>query len=206
MQLDWYFDYISPFAYLQFALHPDLMQRPQTRLQPVLLAGFLNEWGHKGPAEIPPKKVHTFRLATWQAASRGVAMRCPPAHPFNPLHALRLTIALGGGYDVVKTIFEFIWRDGRSVTDDWPALLAILGVADASVLVGDEKVKSTLKANGAQALQAGVFGVPTFVAGNELFWGEDATGMLRDYLANPALFESAEMKRIAALPVGASRF
>ena len=205
MQLDWYFDYISPFAYLQFARHPDLMQRQETRLRPVLFAGFLNEWGHKGPAEIPPKKVHTFRLATWQAARQGIAMRCPPAHPFNPLHALRLTIALGGRYDVVKTIFEFIWRDGRSITDDWPALLALLGVDDASALLADEQVKAALKTNGAQALQAGVFGVPTFVAGNEVFWGEDATGMLQDYMANPAIFESPEMQRISTLPVGASR-
>ncbi len=205
MQLDWYFDYISPFAYLQLARHPDLMQRPQTRLRPVLFAGFLNEWGHKGPAEIPPKKVHTFRLATWQAAQCGVAMCCPPAHPFNPLHALRLTIALGGRYDVVKTIFEFIWREGRSIADEWPALLARLGVDNANALLADEQVKATLRSNGAEAIQIGVFGVPTFVAGNELFWGEDATGMLRDYIANPALFESVEMKRIATLPVGASR-
>jgi len=205
MQLDWYFDYVSPFAYLQFALHPDLMHRPETTLRPVLFAGFLNEWGHKGPAEIPPKKIHTFRLATWQAAKWGVPMRCPPAHPFNPLHALRLTIALGARYDVVKTIFEFIWRDGRSVTDEWQALLMLLRVNNASELLADDKVKSALRQNGKEAIAAGVFGVPTFVANDVLFWGEDATGMLRDYLANPALFESLEMKRIAALPAAASR-
>ncbi len=205
MQLDWYFDYISPFAYLQFARHPDLMRRPETILRPVLFAGFLNEWGHKGPAEIPPKKVHTFRLATWQAAKWGVPMRSPPAHPFNPLHVLRLTIALGARYDVVKTVFEFIWRDGRSVTDEWQSLLTMLRVDNTSELLADEKVKSNLRQNGKEAIEAGVFGVPTFVANGALFWGEDATGMLRDYLVDPALFDSAEMKRIAALPVAASR-
>ncbi|MSQ19335.1 MAG: 2-hydroxychromene-2-carboxylate isomerase [Betaproteobacteria bacterium] len=205
MHLDWYFDYVSPFAYLQFALHPDLMQRPDSTLCPVLFAGFLNEWGHKGPAEIPPKKIHTFRLVTWQAAKWGVPMRCPPVHPFNPLHALRLTIALGARYDVVKTIFEFIWRDGRSITDEWQALLALLHVDNAEVLLSDEKVKAALRANGTQAIRAGVFGVPSLVAGKEVFWGEDATDMLRDYLANSALFDTAEMKRIAALPAGASR-
>jgi 2-hydroxychromene-2-carboxylate isomerase len=205
MTLHWYFDYLSPFAYLQFAAHPDLMTRPDVELRPVLFAGLLNHWGHKGPAEIPPKKVHTFRLCTWQAAERGIPIKNPPAHPFRPLPALRLTIALGSRYDVVKTIFDFIWRDGRSVDDEWPALLALLGVSEAAPLLADDRVKATLRANGEAALAAGVFGVPTFVADKALFWGEDATGMLRAYLANPKLFDTPEMRRIDTLPVAASR-
>jgi len=203
--IDWYFDYISPFAYLQFVRHPDLMTRPDVALRPVLFAGFLNKWEHKGPAEIPGKKVHTFRLVSWQAAHHGITLRCPPAHPFNPLHALRLTIALGCTHDVVRTIFEFVWRDGRSLADDWPELLCKLGVTGANDLLATPQVKDTLRANGEAAIAAGVFGVPTFAADSHLFWGDDATGMFRDWLADRGLFDTPEMQRASTLPVGASR-
>ena len=205
MTLDWFFDYLSPFAYLQFSAHPDLMQRPDVKFRPLLFAALLNHWGHKGPAEIPPKRVHTFRLASWLAAERGIPVRCPPAHPFNPLPALRLTIALGPRYAVVKAIFDFIWAEGRSVDDEWPALLARLGAADAAPLLADETVKSTLRANGEAAIAAGVFGVPSFVVDRNVFWGEDSTGMLRAYLADPRLFDSPEMRRIDTLPAAAVR-
>lgn len=205
MKLVWYFDYISPFAYLQFAAHPDLMQRADVAFRPVLFAGLLNHWGHKGPAEIPAKKAHTFRLCTWQAARLGVPMKPPPAHPFAPLGPLRLTIALGARYEVVRTVFDFIWREGRSVADEWPALLAKLGVGDADALSNSPAVKNELRANGDAAVAAGVFGVPTFVTDGNLFWGEDATAMLRDYLADPTLFDTPEMRRVSALPAAASR-
>ena len=205
MTLDWYFDYLSPFAYLQFSAHPDLMQRHELTFRPLLFAALLNHWGHKGPAEIPPKRVHTFRLASWLAAGRGIPIRCPPAHPFNPLPALRLTIALGARYSVVKTVFDFIWAEGRSVDDEWAALLARLGVADAAPLLADERVKATLRANGDAAIAAGVFGVPTFVIDGHLFWGEDATGMVRAYLADRRMFDTPEMRRIDTLPAAASR-
>lgn len=57
---DWYFDFVSPFAYLQLArlerLPPDL----EITFRPVLFAGLLEHWRHRGPAEIPAKRVHTY--------------------------------------------------------------------------------------------------------------------------------------------------
>jgi 2-hydroxychromene-2-carboxylate isomerase len=201
----WYFDFVSPFSYIQFAAYPDLMRRPDVALTPVLFAGLLAHWGHKGPAELPTKRRHTYRHCVWDAARRGVPFRFPPAHPFNPLHVLRLAIALGAGYEAVRTIFEFIWKEGRSSAAEWPALCERLGVADPDRLTGDAAVKNALRANVDEAISAGVFGVPTFVAGGELFWGVDATPMFLDYLANPALFRSEEMRRVDALPVAAER-
>jgi 2-hydroxychromene-2-carboxylate isomerase len=204
-RLVWYFDFISPFAYLQFAAHPDLFARPDVALRPILFAGLLAHWGHKGPAEIAPKRVHTYRGVVWQAARRGIPLRFPPAHPFNPIHALRLAIALGATQAVVKTIFDFVWAEGRSIGDEWPALCERLGVRDVEALIGTDRVKAALRANGEEAIAAGLFGVPTFAVDGELFWGEDATPMLRDYLANPALFASPEMQRVTSLPAAAER-
>lgn len=201
----WYFDFISPFAYFQWASHRDLFADPKLTLRPIVFAGLLKHWGHKGPVEIPGKRVHTYRQCVWHAEQRGIPFRFPPAHPFNPLHALRLAIALGTTHAVVNTIFEHIWRDGRSIDADWAALCERLGVAPDTPLLGDPAVKEELRANGDAAIKAGVFGVPTFEVGGQLFWGEDMTPMLRGYLADRNLFGSAEMRRVDALPVAAAR-
>jgi len=205
MQLVWYFDFISPYSYLQFEAYPELMQT--AALRPVLFAGLLNHWGGKGPAEIPAKRLQTYRYTYWQAGEYGITMRYPPAHPFNSIHALRLAIALDCGYEAVRTVFEFIWKDGRSVTDEWPALIKRLGltVAAGDALIAGQSVKDALAANGREAIARGVYGVPTFDTGKELFWGLDATDMLLDYLEHPGVFDDAEMQRIASLPVGAAR-
>ena len=205
MQLVWYFDFISPYSYLQFEAYPELMQT--AALRPVLFAGLLNHWGGKGPAEIPAKRLQTYRYTYWQAGEYGITMRYPPAHPFNSIHALRLAIALDCGYEAVRTVFEFIWKDGRSVMDEWPALIKRLGltVAAGDALIAGQSVKDALAANGREAIARGVYGVPTFDTGKELFWGLDATDMLLDYLEHPGVFDDAEMQRIASLPVGAAR-
>ena len=203
--LVWYFDFISPYSWLQFAAHPDLVAAAE--LRPVLFAGLLAHWGSKGPAELPTKRTQTYRHTYWMAQRRGIAMRYPPAHPFNPIPALRLAIALGSSYAAVKAIFEFIWAEGRSVADEWPALAERLGLAReaADAMIAEQRVKDALAANGREALARGVYGVPTFDTGKELFWGLDATGMLLDYLEHPGMFDDAEMQRIANLPVGAAR-
>jgi 2-hydroxychromene-2-carboxylate isomerase len=215
-RLVWYFDFVSPYSYLQFAAYPELVQTAE--LRPVLFAGLLNHWGGKGPAEIPAKRLQTYRHTYWQAGQHGIEMTYPPAHPFNPIHALRLALALDCRYDAIKTMFEFIWKEGRSVTDEWPALVERLGlsVAAADALVAEQRVKDGLAANGREAIARGVYGVPTFatlrerpdasgVTTGELFWGLDATDMLLDYLVDAAVFDEPEMRRIAALPVGAAR-
>ena len=204
-RLVWYFDFVSPFAYLQFTGYPGLFRRSDVDLKPVLFAGLLKHFEHKGPAEIEPKRVHTYRHTQWQADKLGLPMKYPPGHPFNSLHALRLAIAFCGTYDTVKAIFDFIWAQGRSPNDEWQALCDTIGVPGAEVLAASAGVKTELKHNTDEAIRAGVFGVPTFVVDEHLFWGLDATAMLLGYLDDPQLFESDEMKRLRYLPVAATR-
>ena len=203
--LVWYFDFVSPYSYLQFEAYPELVASAE--LRPLLFAGLLNHWGGKGPAEVPAKRLQTYRYTYWIAGQHGIAMTYPPAHPFNPIPALRLAVALDSRFEAIKTIFEFIWKEGRSIAEEWPALAAHLGLtaAAADALIAEPRVKEALAANGRQAIARGVYGVPTFDTGNELFWGLDATDMLLDYLEHPDVFEDAEMQRIAHLPVGAAR-
>jgi len=203
--MDWYFDFISPFAYLQFQRLGELPRAP--RLRPVLFAGLLGHWGQLGPAEIPPKRRFTYRHVLWLARARGVALRFPPAHPFHPLAALRLALALDAAPRAVGTIFDFIWRDGHDPDAGWDALCARLGLAPdaARARVGEPAVKAGLRSNTEQAVAAGVFGVPTLVADGELFWGVDATDMALAWLRDPGAFEDEEMTRAGSIPAEAER-
>ncbi len=206
-QADWYFDFVSPFAYLQFEGFERLPGDLAINLKPVLFAGLLGHWENKGPAEIPAKRRQTYRYCHWLAGQRGIPYKMPPRHPFNPLAALRLALALGPDPAVVGAIFRHIWAEGNDGQDpvSLAALADSLGVEDLEARVSDPAVKRQLRANTEEAIARGVFGVPSFAIGEEIFWGEDLTGMMVDYLADPKLFQSAEFERLDNLPVAAQR-
>lgn len=201
----WYFDFISPFAYLGLHRLKELPADLSIELRPVLFAGLLNHWGQKGPAELPTKRRYTYRWCQWWAGHLGIPFRFPAAHPFNPLHHLRLAIACGSTPAAVRRIFDSIWTSGEDASDQgrFAALCADLGVT-AEMLSAPE-VKDTLKRNTEAAAQAGVFGVPTVEVDGELFWGADAMEFLAAFLADPATVRNAEMRRLDGLPVAAAR-
>ncbi|GCB02789.1 2-hydroxychromene-2-carboxylate isomerase [Ralstonia sp. SET104] len=206
--VDWFFDVISPFAYLQLE-QLDALQKANDiviRPRPLVLGALLNHWGQKGPAEIASKRVFTYRHALFRAQQLGIAFRMPPAHPFNPIKALRLTIAMGGSLDAVRAVFQYIWREGNDVAspEGFAALCEAVGFSEGVRAVDQPAVKDALRAHTDAAIALGVFGVPTLVHNGELFWGEDASGMflqsLRDgWLATP------EAQRVSTLPVGIQR-
>ena len=204
----WYFDPISPFAWLQSERLGEVCAAAEVQCRPVLFAGLLERWGQKGPAEIAPKRRFTYRYACWSAARRGLPFKAPPAHPFNPLRLLRLAVAAGPSPEVARAVCRFVWCEGKS-SDDQAAFQALgrsLGIADGEAAVSDPAVKTALMDNGQRARAGGVFGVPTFLtADGELFWGEDATDMLLDWLAGAAVFRGAEMARADGLPLGVER-
>ncbi len=206
---DWYFDFISPFAYIQWMRvrrdHPALKLSPR----PVLFAGLLKHWGQLGPAELPTKRRHTYRLAMWQAQELRIPLQLPPAHPFNPLPALRLALAVPEAdlERAVDLLFRQLWEHGQAI-DSAEALTVVareLSIDDVPAALAREDVKRRLADNGAEAVARGVFGVPTLVIESQLFWGNDATAMALRFLEDPALFETPEMRRLDALPISQQR-
>lgn len=205
--LNWYFDVISPFAYLQWRLlrrdHPEITLNPK----PVLLAALLNHHGQLGPAEIPGKRRHTYRMVLWQAREAGVPLIFPPAHPFNPLPALRLCLAATDRIAAVDALFTHVWEHGRAA-DSVEALTNVahaLGIDDLANAIARDEIKHELLANGEEALKLGMFGVPTLRIGNELFWGNDATPMALQYLADPEGFDDVQMRRVDDIPAAVHR-
>ncbi len=205
--VDWYFDFISPFSYLQAELLArDPLPAPLS-CKPVLFAGLLQHWGQLGPAEIVPKRLFTLRYCLWRAHRLGIPMRMPPAHPFNPLRLLRLAIALGSDFTACLAIFRFVFQEGRSADDEaaWRELAAAVRADDADQRIAHPDVKEELRRNGEEAIARGVFGVPMLAVGDELFWGADATDMCRDFLRGDAVFSDPEMMRAGMLPASAQR-
>jgi 2-hydroxychromene-2-carboxylate isomerase len=202
----WYFDFISPYAYLQLPRLPELADLCELELKPILFAALLNHWGQLGPAEIAPKRVFTYSQVRWRARRDSIALTIPEAHPFNPLKLLRLALHLGCSAPVIRRLFAFVWRDGH-IPDNaaaWSALVAELGVANADEAIARDEIKQALRVNTEAAIAAGVFGVPTVAVDGHLFWGSDATDMARDYLRDPASFEE-DAALIARLPQAAQR-
>jgi len=207
MIVDWYFDFVSPFAYLQSEQLGSLPRGISVRYRPVLFAALLEANGQRGPAEIPAKRAFTYRFCLWQAKRLGVPMRFPPEHPFNPLPLLRLAVACDSSAEAVHAIFRFVWRDGRlpDLPIEWAELVEMLRIDDAAVRIAAQEVKDELRRNTDEAIGRGVFGVPTLAVGSELFWGADATQMAIDYMAAGSRFTDPEFARVATLPVGATR-
>lgn len=203
VSVDWYFDFVSPYSYI--ALHR-LEELPcPVACKPVLFAGLLNHWGQKGPAEIPAKRRWTYRWCTWWARSLSIPFRFPAAHPFNPLQHLRLALACDSRPDAVKRIFLSVWMSGEHADDPgrFAALCRELGVDPARL--ADRQIKDRLRKNTEEAVQRGVFGVPSFVIDGEVFWGADAVDFLKAFIADELVLRNDEMRRVDGLPVAAAR-
>jgi len=207
MQAFWYFDFISPFSYLQLPKVAAWRARMEITPVPVAFGAMLKHYGNVGPAEIPGKREWMYRFVQWQAEQAGVALRFPPAHPFNPLAALRLCIAAGSTWRAVEAIFAHLWSEGRPGTT--PAELAevghVLDIDNVENATNAADVKTRLRTNTEAAIAAGVFGVPTLRIGAEMFWGNDASPMVEQWLKDPQCFAGAEYRRIATLPIGIER-
>lgn len=208
--ITFYFDFISPYAYLAFERLPEALKGLSYRVdyRPVLFAGFLKHHGQLGPAEIRPKREWTYRQVLWLAHANGIPMQLPAAHPFNPLALLRLALACGEGglvnRYVAETVFRHAWRGGADAADA-QRLQALQQLLQPRRDPAGEAVKAELKENTDAAIAAGLFGVPTAQVDGKLFWGLDGLPMLRGYLEGEDWFASGAWDEVTALPAGQTR-
>lgn len=208
-----YFDFISPYAFLAWTQIREIGARCGRTVEPVpvLFAALLDAHGQKGPAEIPAKRRYLFKDIARKAHRLGVAsVAPPPAHPFNPLAALRVA-SLPNAADVREAIIDALYRAAwtkREAIDTPDAVARILSNAglDGAALVASAQTpeaKERLRAATDDAIRRGVFGVPSVLAGDELFWGTDSLADLEAHLRGelPA-FSDAEWRE---LPMAAIR-
>jgi 2-hydroxychromene-2-carboxylate isomerase len=204
--IDWYFDFISPFSYLAWQKVKTLPPATASlRPVPIVFGAVLAACGQKGPAEIPGKREFTYRHVLWQSRQEGVTLRFPPAHPFNPLPALRLCVAAGATVETVDAVFDWIWGQGHAgdSLEALAPLAAALGVDPAAI--GSDATKAALRANTEAAIAGGVYGVPTLVFDGSMFWGNDAHAFALAALHDPGVLDDPEMRRVGALPAAVQR-
>lgn len=191
MLLKFYFDYISPNAYLAWRQIPRLVARRNVEIEPipVLFSALLDAHGQRGPAEIPAKMHWMVRDILWKAKRLGVALNPPVSHPFNPLLALRvsfLTMSADKRSALITAIFEAVWVQRVDVSDPSALTKALDGAGfEGGNLVAQASspdVKNLLRERTSSAVEAGVFGVPSMLAGKQLFWGFDDFAHLEAFL------------------------
>lgn len=210
-----YFDYISPYAYIAWTQIHALVARHGRSVTPipVLFAGLLNHHGQKGPAEIPAKRLYTFKDAFRKAHRAGLPpLQPPPSHPFNPLLALRvssLPLPEEVRRRIIDAFYAATWAGGGGVETQGAVeqILSGLGLDAATLLEQAESPqnKAALRAQTEAAIQEQVFGVPTMIADGELYWGVDGLPHLEDRLLgrDPVPPNLSELWR--DLPATASR-
>lgn len=210
-RIGFWFDVISPFAYLAFEHLPQALEGCSYEVQyrPVLFAGLLGHWGQKGPAEIAPKRAWTFRHIAWLSHTLNVPIQTPATHPFNPLPLLRLALACCGAGDtpnrhVVETLMRHVWRGGAEAIDGARLRALSETLAPRRDPAGDD-VKGELRKWSNEAVAQGVFGVPTFDLDGRLFWGVDALPMLRAALQGDAWFDGPQWDAAGIAPPGVTR-
>jgi 2-hydroxychromene-2-carboxylate isomerase len=206
-RVTFWFDPISPFAYLAFERLPEALEgcTYEVEYRPVLFAALLAHWGQKGPAEIEPKRAWTFRHIAWTAERLGIALQVPAEHPFNPLALLRLCVAAGPNRRVVEAVMRHVWRCGGADANDPPRLAALTANLAPARDPASSEVKAELRVHTDAAIARGVFGVPSFELDGRLFWGLDTLPMLRAALQGDAWFDGSAWDEAGAQRPGVTR-
>jgi 2-hydroxychromene-2-carboxylate isomerase len=214
-QLHFYFDYLSGYAYIAWVrLRSLLAQRSQLELiaHPTLLAGLLDHWGQLGPAEIPPKREWVFKDGYRLSVAEGFEFCCPKYHPFNPLHALRVSLREVSG-EAQLCVIDTLWTAGWGKGCDYGDPTALVEVLTAAGLDGQgliEKtrhpaVKQALRASTDEAIGHGVFGVPSFIVDGELVWGSDRMEQVEMLVDGRDTLDKARVRTILDRPGKAQR-
>jgi len=190
--LRFYFDYLSSNAYLAWKQLPGLASRYGVAIEPipVLFAGLLEAHGQLGPAEVRPKALWMAKNNLRKAVLLGLPLNRPKHHPWNPLLSLRISglpIPLESRRALIDALFDAVWVNGRHVSE--PSQVAEVATEvglDGPALVTaaqQPEAKAQLRAQTDAAIAAGVFGVPSMLVENELFWGYDDWPYLELFLA-----------------------
>lgn len=205
-QITFCFDLISPYAWVASKRIRAFAARHGAALEarPVLLGAILAHHGSLGPAEIPAKRAYTWRDAHRCAAAEGLSLEGPARHPFNPLLALRACTRAASGpaqWRVIDALFDAGWARGADLSDPEHLAHALQEVApEALEKAVTPTAKQALKDNTAQALAAGVFGVPSFLVDGELFFGNDRFAHMAAFLAGKDPIDPARIAAQLARP------
>ena len=179
---DFYFDFVSPYSFLAHKELRKIENKESIKIKymPVLLGGLHNLHGIKAPAFIPAKAKHMIRDCKLIAEKNNVKFKFNSYLPIRSLNLMRGVLV--AEEDNIKSyyidnIFNKIWQDGLNMNDEIiiQKVLKNLNVNPKTftLRLTSSQIKDSLRKKTSDAYQRGIFGAPTFVANNKIFWGQD---------------------------------
>ncbi|THJ32976.1 2-hydroxychromene-2-carboxylate isomerase [Lampropedia aestuarii] len=197
--IDFYLDFVSPYAYLAFQALPQVLQDSSYHVayKPVVLGAIFKEQGISSPAGNPSKHDWIRRHTSWLAKQQGdSAFAWPQPHPFNSIGLSRLALACSHDGSInrftAETIFKHVWQSGGDPLDAarlqelQQQLQLQIDRAGGVFALDSEANKQQLRLLTEEAVARTVFGVPAFVVEGQMLWGLDALPMLREIVRNAA--------------------
>ena len=179
---DFYFDFVSPYSFLA---HKEIVKIEKKnsikiRYKPILLGGLHNLHGIKAPAFIPAKAKHMIRDCKLIAEKNKIKFKFNSYFPIKSLNLMRGVFVaeednLKAYY--IDNIFNAIWQDGLNMNDE-SIIIKILKNLDINpktflLRSSSSSIKDLLRKKTTEAYDKGIFGAPTFVSNNKIFWGQD---------------------------------
>ena len=180
--LEFYFDFISPYSFLAHKQMRKIENNEGIKViyKPVLLGGLHNLHGIKAPAFIPAKAKHMVRDCKLIAEKNNIKFKFNSYFPIRSLNLMRGVLV--AEEDNIKkyyidNIFNTIWQDGLNMNDTIviQKILQNLNINPKtfSLRTTSSLIKDLLKKKTSDAYEKGVFGAPTFLVNNKIFWGQD---------------------------------
>ena len=179
---DFYFDFISPYSFLA---HKEIRKIEHTKsikikYKPILLGGLHNLHGIKAPAFIPAKAKHMIRDCKLIAEKNNIKFKFNSYFPIRTLNLMRGVFVAEEDYYkkyYIDAIFDSIWQDGLNMNDENVIfrVLKNLNVNPKTFTLRSSSsiIKESLRKRTSEAYEKGIFGAPTFVSNNKIFWGQD---------------------------------
>ncbi len=179
---DFYFDFISPYSFLAHKQirRVENSEGVKIRYIPILLGGLHNLHGIKAPAFIPAKARHMIRDCKLIAEKNNIKFKFNSYFPIRSLNLMRGVFV--AEEDNIKSyyidsIFNTIWQDGLNMNDEViiNKVLKNLNINPKTFVLRSSSslIKDNLRKKTSEAFEKGVFGAPTFIANNRIFWGQD---------------------------------
>jgi 2-hydroxychromene-2-carboxylate isomerase len=194
---DFIFDFAGPNGYLVHKVLPEFCARTGATANyiPCLLGGIMKATNNQPPmmryAETPAKRDYELLEFNRFIKANGLTkFKMNPHFPVNSLRIMRMAVAaqhegVAAAYN--EAMFAAMWEDGLNLADveTINAVVAAAGLDTAALTARaeDPAIKAELIANTEAAVARGAFGIPTFFAGDEMFWGKERLGQLAEALA-----------------------
>jgi 2-hydroxychromene-2-carboxylate isomerase len=190
-QIDFFYDYLSPFSYLADTQLPEIARRSGAEIvyRPILMGAIMKSVGNAGPLSIPSKAAYNVAEFQRWAKRYGVPAQFSPYFPFNTIRIVRGALAaqlVGRFAEFHSAAFRAIWEQAQDLSKE-EALRRLLGDAQIDpALIEGEDIKNRLRANVDEAVERGAFGAPTFFVNGEMFWGNDRLDFVEEALMRMA--------------------